>query len=354
MGELRERLSFRWEAAQLRFSRRRFGSWILLNLVAVVLLSALIVFYVERKSNPAIDGYFDALYMVFITIATVGYGDIAPITTVGRAVIIITLILGIGALSGFITLMATKRAEKAKRRYSGLEEKTESRGHIVVCGWNSRGKFVIDRLKDELKNERSLVIVLCDLEESPIDDEKVFFMRGNPASENDLRRVNVAEARGVILLADESQGGSSRDVDARTVLTALTIHDINPEVNMTAEVLEPENTHHLQLAGVSEILDTNSFLGNLIARSALHYGLIDTVSSMVTREAGARIYTVPAGDMAGLTRAEAESRLMKELGAQLLAIATAGGLRPREDDYRLEDGDFLTIISEKRPPGSGK
>lgn len=354
MGGLKARLAFKWDAIQLRFSRKRFGFWILFNVTAVVLISALIVFSLERRRNPGIHSYWDALYMVFITIATVGYGDITPVTAGGRLAIIITLILGIGALSGFITLMATKRAEKARRRYNGLEEKTRSSDHILVCGWNTRGKFVINRLQDELKKERIQIVLLCDLEDSPVDDDYILFLRGDPVSEADLRRANAGEARAAILLADESKGGSAGDADARTVLTALTIRAINPEIKMTAEVLEPENIHHLELAGVGEILNTNSFLGNLIARSALHYGLIKTISDMVTREAGTRIYTMPAsGEMVGRTRAEVETMLDKEYDARLLAISTRAGFKPHDKDYRVEDGDYLTIVSEE-PPGAIK
>ncbi len=350
MRDLRRRLAFRWEAMQVRFSRKRFGFWILFNLCAILLVSALVTFILERGKNPGIHSYWDALYMVFITIATVGYGDITPVTAGGRVTIIITLVLGIGALSGFISLMATRRAEKAKRRYSGLENKTDSRDHIVVCGWNSRGRFVIDRLEDEIKKALVPVVLLCDLEENPIGDEYIFFLRGNPASEADLRRANIGEARAAILLADESRGGSSGDADARTVLTALTIRGISPDVKMTAEVLEPENIHHLELAGVGEILDTDSFLGNLIARSALHYGLINTISNIVAREGDMRTYTIPAiGEIVGHTRAEVESLLQKEYGAFLLTISRSTGSKPPAKDYRIQDGDYLTVIAEKKP-----
>jgi voltage-gated potassium channel len=353
MGEWRRKLAFRREAIQVRISRKRFGAWILFNLIAVLLVSAMVIFFIERGRNPGIDSYWDALYMVFITIATVGYGDITPVTAGGRAMIIITLVLGIGALSGFISLMGTRRAEKAKRRYSGLEQKTESRNHIVVCGWNSRGKFVISRLEDELKKQLVPVVLLCDLEETPIDDDYIFFLKGNPSSEADLRRANVGEARAVILLADESREGGAGDADARTVLTALTIRGINPEVKMTAEVLEPENIHHLKLAGVGEILDTNSFLGNIIARSALHYGLINTISDMVTREADTRIYTVPAsGDMLGKTRQQLTAEMLELHDARLLAVTDKQGLRIDDKKHRIEEGDFVLVIAEKPPPGA--
>ena len=246
--------------------------------------------------------------------------------------VIITLVIGLGALSAFLILMATKRTEKARRRFTGLDEKVDSRNHILVCGWNNRGRFVLGMLKDELAGKRTFVILLCDQEESPIDDDSVFFLRGNPVSEADLKRANAAQAQVIILLADESKGGSSGDADARTVLTALTIRGMNPQAKMTAEVLEPENIHHLELAGVGEILDSNSFLGNLIARSALHYGVIKSISDIVTREAGTRVFTLPAiGEMIGRTSAEVESMLLKEHGGRLLAIGTAEGFRPRDN-----------------------
>lgn len=353
MRGLRARLAFRWETLQIRLSRRRFGSWILFNLLAVVLLGAFVIFLLERRENPGVHNYFEALYMVFITIATVGYGDVSPVTVGGRVAIIVILVLGIGALSGFVTLMATKRAEKAGRRFSGLEEKTAICGHIVVCGWNSRGRFVIARLREETRKSRARVVLLCDLEEAPIADDDVLFLRGNPVSEADLERTNVAEAEAAILLADESKGGNSGDVDARTVLSALTIRSINPDIKMTAEVLEPENAHHLRLAGVKEILDTNSFLGNLIARSALHYGLIAIISGLVARDADTGVYTIPAGsDTAGRTWAEAEAALREEYGGQLLAISTRGRLRPEDAGYRVEEGDYLIVLAREAPPGA--
>ncbi len=351
MGELRAEMAFRWETQKLRLSRKRFGRYLLLYLLALLFLSALVVFLLERRTNQAMQSYGTALYMIIITIATVGYGDITPITVGGRVTIMVTLVLGIGALSAFISLMATKRTEKARRRYSGLDEKVETKNHILVCGWNNRGRFVMSRLKAELAGKRTFVILLCDQEESPLSDESIFFLRGNPVSQADLQRANAAEAKVIILLADESKGGNSSDVDARTVLTAIVVHEMNPEAKMTAEVLEPENIHHLELAGVGEILDSNSFLGNLIARSALHYGVIKSVSDMVTMEAGTRVFTLPAPpEMVGRTLAEVRASLWEERGARLLAVATTEGFKPRDDDYRIETGDFLTVTAPQEPP----
>jgi len=352
-GSLRARLLYHGETLRYGMLSKRAGFLLLVNISVIIFLGAFIMFLLERDVNPNIHSYWDAVYMIIITLATVGYGDVTPVTGGGRVTIIIILLFGVVTLSAFITMLATRRAKKVRRRYAGLQEKINVKDHIVVCGWNPRGKYVIDRLKDELTGERTRIVLLCDLEDNPTDDESIFFLRGDPVSEAALQRVNVAEARAVILLADESKGRCGADADARTVLAALTIRGISPDVKMTAEVLEPENVHHVELAGAGEILDTNSFLGNLIARSALHYGLINTVSDMVTREADTHVYTLPAAEeVLGKTRQEVAEIMLEQHGSRLVAVTNSQGLRMEAEDHRVEKGDFLMVVAEEPPPGA--
>ncbi len=352
-GNLISWVRYKRENLRQGFYRKRAGYILLLNVSIIILLGALVVFLLERGKNPNIHNYFDAFYMIIITIATVGYGDITPITTGGRIAVILVLVFGVGTLSAFITLLATRRADKARRRYSGLQEKLKSKGHVVVCGWNLLGEYVLDRLREELQHQRVQVVLLCDLEGSPIDDDFTFFFRGDPTSVEALGRVNIPEAKSAILLADESRGVSEGDIDARTVLSALNIKQLNPDIEITAEALRPENIHHLKLAGVREILDVTSFLGNLMARSALHYGLISTVSDLVTREAGVSSYYIPADkEMVGKTRSEVNKELQERYGAQMVAITWRDGVRPNDSKYRIQEGDRILIFAAEKPPGA--
>jgi len=346
-------LRFRRAALRKRFYKKRTGYILLFNVSAIILLGALLVFLFERGSNPDMKSYWDAIYMIIITIATVGYGDITPITAGGRIIVLLVLVLGVGTLSAFITLLATRRAENVRRRYSGLQDKLKITGHIVVCGWNMSTRYVLTRLKDELQGKHVEVILICDLEYDPIDDDFTFFVRGDPTSMDVLDKVNVAGARAAILLADESKERSDTDTDARTVLCALNIRQLNPDIEMTAEALRPENIHHLQLAGVREILDVTSLMGNLMARSALHYGLISTVSDLVTREAGMKSYYILADkETIGKTRGEVQKDLQQRYGAQIVAITWRDGMRPSDAKYRIQEGDRILVVSSEKPSGA--
>jgi Trk K+ transport system NAD-binding subunit len=125
---------------------------------------------------------------------------------------------------------------------------------------------------------------------------------------------------------------------------------MNPDLKMTAEALETENIRHMELAGVEEILDSNFFLGNLLARSALHYGLITTIAELASKEAGAHTYIVPAGkEVVGKTREEAEAVMLEKHDSQLVAITAGKDLKPTDKDYVIAEGDSLMIIAEEKP-----
>jgi voltage-gated potassium channel len=329
---------------------RRLPLVLFLNVTMVILLGSLLLEIFEKGINPGINNYWDAAWCMFVSMATIGYGDIVPITVAGRIVVLISMVLGIGALSTYITTLATRRVAKTKRRYSGLQGKTKSSNHVIVCGWNSRGAHVVEKLGAELAGQYRPIVLLADLEEKPVEDEGVFFFRGSPASETDLRRANIAEAASAILLADEAKGGTAEDIDSRTVLTALTIRALSPTVKMTAEILRPENINHLKLADVDEILDSDMVLGNLIARSALHSGLISIVTEMVAGKENMHIFSRPVGeDMAGKTNDDVVSILRERGGGKLIGTITSAGFISYDQPYTIKRDDHLLMLAEEEP-----
>lgn len=340
-------LDYKRESLRYGLYGRRLPLVLLFNVVAVIVLGSLLLFLVEKGANPQVRTYGDAIWCMFVSMATIGYGDVVPITVAGKITVLISMIIGIGALSTYITNLASRRVAKTRRRYSGLEGKIKSKDHIVICGWNSRCPYVLERLKQEAEKEYRHIALLADLEEKPVEDDYVFFLRGNPASENDLRRINIEQAGSVILLADDTHGGSLDDIDSRTVLAALTIRALNKTVKMTAEIIRPENIDHLKLAQVGEVLDSDVVLGNLIARSALHYGLIGIVTEMVARKDDMRIYAMPVEqEMVGKSCDEVVSMLKERRTGKLIGVITGSGFKSYDQPHRMQAGEQLLLIAE--------
>jgi voltage-gated potassium channel len=346
-------LSYRKEAFRQSWSMKTVGLLLVFNLVAVIALGSLVLLKFERKVNPDVDTYGDAVYLTLITVATVGYGDSYPVTAGGKVTVVLEILIGVSLLTAFFGVRAGRKEREAQRRAKTMETNVKIGGQYLVCGWNQRAAYLIERLKAELEPSRTPIVLLCDQEVNPCEDEYPFFIRGSPVSERDLERANVREAEAAILMADESRGGDTGDQDARTVLSALTIRSLNPGIRMTAELLQPENTHHLQIAGVGEIYDSNVIAGSFLAQSAIQYGTIGIVTEMATKKPGERVYRIGAtGQMAGMTREQLEKYVEEELDGRLLAVNQEGQLVMPTDDVRISAGDILAIISEKEPPGA--
>jgi voltage-gated potassium channel len=350
---MKDRTGYRKESLRRLIYKRWFSITMLGGIIAVVLIGSLFVLLFERHHNPEIQTYGDALWLSFVTMATVGYGDKVPITPGGKVTTIMSMVLGITLLTGFITARAAIRVDKAKRRANGLERMTSLRDHIVVSGWNQRGKHVLGRLADASKASRVPVVLLCDLDSSPLEDDFVFFYKGSPVVAEDQKRAGVPQASSMILLADELVGGKPADVDARTVLAALTARALNPDIKMTAEALEPENVQHLQRAGVEEVLDHNLVVGNLLAQSVLRFGIIEVVTALAQKETGAKVYRLPANrEMAGKTCGQVFQELEQKGNYTLVGVRGSQGLRICDADSTVLEDDVLLVLAPEPPPGA--
>ena len=347
----RKRYAYRKDATRLKLSTKAAAIVLLVNILLVIMFGSMVLLHFEKHKNPRVNTYGDAVWLTWVTITTVGYGNNYPVTTAGKWTIVVIMVLGVGMLTSYFSLRSAKKVRDVQTKRKGLNVKISSRDHYVVLGWSERAPSLLENLRKLLEPERTAVLLMCDLEEQPFDDDYIFYMRGRPTSERDLKRANVSEARVAILLANDDPETSGSDIDAKTVLTALTIHSLNPAVRMTAEVLESENIHHLELAGVNEVLDSNLVLGSLLARSAKSFGLIGFVTQIMTAEPSEGLTRVQVDDeIAGMPVERREEYLLEELHMLPLALNSHGEIRRYSRDMELTPGDFIVVISRPKTP----
>jgi voltage-gated potassium channel len=342
---------YRRESIRRLTNRKWLGITMLGGIIVVILVGSAVMLKFEKPRNPEIQHYGDALWMDFVTMTTVGYGDKVPVTLGGKVTAIMIVLFGLTLLTGFITTRAGLSADKAQRRIRGLDQDTKLHDHFVICGWNYRGKYVVERLANAMRKDRVPIVLLAELETSPLEEELLFFYYGSPTRESDLRRVNIAGARSVVLLADESSAGSNDDRDAKTVLAALAARSLNPDVMITAEVLEPENIQHMKRAGVQEVFDHNLIAGNLLAQSAMRFGVIEFVTALAERDANAKLFLIAVPEeLKGKTCEEAAEALERGKNYTLLGVRKPDGFHICQAALTVESDDRLMVMSEAKPP----
>lgn len=330
-------------AARTLLETRGLG-YLLIVMVLVVLgvggLFALI--------EPEVPGLLDGIWWAVVTLTTVGYGDIFPTTGLGRVLGVALMLFGVGFLGVLAGSLAAFFIEEGK----GMAEAKVS-GHILICGWSSKGEEILRELHAEEVEDKRPVVILAPLESSPTRDKLVTFVRGNPSSEEDLRRAGVDRADTSIILADESDtAASDSDLDARTLLTALAVESLNASCYTCVEVIRAENRQHFERTGADELVVSAELTGSLLASSAIVHGLSGVVSDLLTHPTGDEFYPLPLPDnMVGKTFKEAIGKFKEE--ADCIPVAVRVG----EDSYRinppadliLKQGDKLLVISRGQP-----
>ena len=215
------------------------------------------------------------------------------------------------------------------------------RDHIVVCGWNTTARDLIDELRtDEYKAK---LVVLAELDKNPAG-EGVYFVRGDSTSTDDLLRAGIQEAAAALIFPAEP----TNDADMHSILTVMAIESVAPGVRTVAEVNNPRHVEHFKRARVDEVLVTSRLASRLLARSALYPGLSEIVSDIVSGGEGSELYRVAVPEeFLGRPIDEMARHLRAEHRATLLSVNRGGKafVNPPAD-FALESGDDAIVVAE--------
>jgi voltage-gated potassium channel len=211
-----------------RFLRVRLRGWRLpLGVAAFVFATSWPAMALAEPAGSDIAAPGTYWWYFVVTAATVGYGDVSPVSVPGRVVGLYVIVGGIVTLTLLFTQLATALQSVRGRRLRGVVPLDLS-GHIVLLGyWPGR----TERIVAELTAEGRTQVALCagdDVTEHPMpDDAAVHFVRGDLTRADVMTRACVPAARTVVV--------DGRD-DNETLAIAVAVDHANPRVHLVAAV----------------------------------------------------------------------------------------------------------------------
>ncbi|QTA87655.1 potassium channel family protein [Desulfonema magnum] len=311
----------------------------------VVILSGSTAFMFFEKNFKLMD----ALWWSVVTLTTVGYGDISPATTGGRLVGMAVMLMGIGLLGILTASIATIFVEKRLLENKGMKS-IQVTDHFIICGWNFRGNEIVEELRADPKCTDVPIVIIADIPEKPLDDPRVYFIRGEVKADI-LEKASLNAAHVVIILSDDNLDAYARD--AKTILNTLTIKNINPAVYTCVELMDAENMEHCQMAKADEVIVAGDLCTNLLVQAALDHGITRMISELVSNRYGKEIYKIKLPPrMADKNFFEVMCELKKKHDVLCLGVEDKTGknlISNPDNSYRFDKDDQLIVIASKRP-----
>jgi voltage-gated potassium channel len=225
--------------------------------------------------------------------------------------------------------------------------------HVILCGWNNQAEIIIRELRASPGRESTPIVVITSgtrdqLLLPPDLDANVSFYFDDFTRITVLEKVGIHRASTCIILADTQGGRSDQDADARTILAALTVEKLNPDVYTCAELLNRSYGSHLQMGRVNDYVVSGEHGAFLLAQAAMNRGLMDVFSELLTYQRGTSSIgsscpTILRAIVPGTVR-----RIEKRHNAVLVSVHTADGqMFVNPPDYIFRAGDQIVVIAEE-------
>jgi voltage-gated potassium channel len=313
-------------------------------LLAFILLA--VVFVAGISGYMLIEGWplLDSLYMTVITIASVGYMEVHPLSPHGRIFTIFLIIIGMGILlfgiSTFTAFLVEGELSEILRRRKMNKQISDLKGHYIVCGIGGIGRHIID----ELFNTGRPFVAIDRNEEicKELSEKGILFIKGDTTSSAVLKAANAEHAKGLFCALPH---------DAENLLVILTAKGINPGLKIVAKAEEDESEDKMRKAGADGVV-LPEFIGGLrMASEMIRPEAVTFLDKMLkSRDETFRVEDILVSDhsvFAGKTLKT--SGILERKGLTVVAVKKGDQyiFNPTKEE-KLEIGDSLILIGETK------
>lgn len=225
-----------------------------------------------------VEGYsfLEALYMTVITVGTVGYQEVHPLSEAGRIFTIIIILISIVAFTFFVTYISRYLLDgELIRQYKKMKMENEIQqlgGHVIICGFGRNGTecaqilhvnhipFVVLEEKNELPQSLPFAVK--------------YFIKGDATKDETLKQAGIERARAVIC---------TMPVDADNLFAVITARQINPAITIISRASQDSSVSKLKFGGANNVIMPDKIGGAHMATLVMSPDVVELLSLMTSR-----------------------------------------------------------------------
>ncbi|MGD8343390.1 MAG: potassium channel protein [Desulfobacterales bacterium] len=310
----------------------------LLMLVGIITFGTCGYYFVEHMP------LFEAFYMTIITITTVGFAEVIPLSQSGRTITVIIIVLGITAGTYTIGVLVRALVEgelvKIFGRIKVQKQVSELKNHFIICGFGRIGRIVCSELNDD--KIRFVIIEQDPTVIEHIEAQKYLYLDMDATTEEALEQAGIMKAKGIVTAVNS---------DANNVFITMTAKSLRPDVFVLARASEEQNEAKLFRAGATRVVSPYLIGGRRIAQMLKKPTVVDFIDcAMMGSHLDLMMEEAAIGDNSSLIgKSLIDSYLRRDYGVIIVAIKKLTGdmiFNPLPSQA-LEAGDVIVVIGKK-------
>lgn len=281
-------------------------------------------------------GFLEALYMCVITISTVGFGEVHPLSEAGRIFTIILILINLALFTYFITVLTRFFMDGEFIKMYKLIKMENSikqlQQHVIICGFGRNGK----ESAKVLYNNKIPFVVLEEKNEleTGLDFTVTHFMKGDATKDEVLLDAGIQNARALI---------TTLPVDADNLFVVLTAKQLNAGLTVISRASQDSSVNKLKIAGASNVIMPDKIGGAHMATLVMLPDVVEMLSIMSTRSnEHFRIAEIPAGKSISM----GELDLWSKSNCTILGIKSPDNhytINP-DSSYQVRPGERLIVM----------
>ena len=291
----------------------------------------------------------DAIYMTMITISTVGYTEVEPLSPAGQLFTSSFILINIGLFTYILAVFSyyVIQGEIFKNMHLSLIKNSIDNlsGHVIVCGYGKYGKEVAAHFR-----KHYIPFVIIDLDPVEIEnlqksEDELLYVHEDATHDETLIKAGIKNARALV---------SALPDDSDNVFTVLTARQLNPRINIISRAKDPKSQRKLLLAGANHVVMPEQIGGFYMATLVSKPGAVEFFSFITNEyrsDIGFEEVTFEKIPEACRGKSIRELHLRKVTGANIIGFRHADGhyeVNPTPDTVLGPKTSFIVLGNKEQ------
>ncbi len=315
-------------------------------LIALSLLFSGVVFGISGYMLIENYNFSEAVYMTIITMGTVGFREVHPLSIVGMWFTVVLIILSLGIYAFAVSVISKYFVENivSNLKFSTKVEKkiNKLKNHVIVVGYGRNGSQAVEEL---LSHDIPVVVIdnRPKVIQYVLENEKILYVQGDATEDKVLSNAGVERARALI---------TAMASDSDNLFVVITAREMNPNLTIISRASALTNDKKLKLAGATNVIMPDKVGGQKMAKLVVQPDIHEFIENIMLQRSGdVTLYeiTLVKHDKNHETWTIEGLKIREKTGANVIGLKKSNKqyiLNPLPD-IQLDSGDKLFVLGSR-------